>query len=50
MTKEEIQQKLRGIYSKYEDQVSEGDLTKDDFRSIEAMLMEVADKLEVKLF
>lgn len=46
----EIQQKLKKIYSKYEDQVSEGDLTKDDFRKIESLLMEVAENLEVKLF
>ena len=47
MEKEEIQKRLRKIYSKYEDQVSEGDLTKDDFRKIEGMLLEISEALEI---
>lgn len=49
ITLEQMSAKLNHLYAKYEDQYAEHDITRDDLKSIESMLREVATELEIPI-
>ncbi len=45
--KDSVREALASLYRRYEDQVNEGDLTKDDFRLKEAVLDDLNEYLDI---